>query len=129
MLISKEENKMKIHRYCLMSRNGEPDMIFDSYVPYIMTGIVCKPEEMVYSITFEECNSDEYDMVAWKKKENNEIDYIYKNKNLISVCFPYGLDSEIKLGRGEIVYLKIVEYKECGIARELENHRAEWDIK
>ena len=119
---------MKIHRYCLMSRSGEPNMIFDSYVPYIMTGIVCNPKEMVYSITFEECNSDEYDMVAFRK-ENNEIDYIYKNKILISACFPYGLDSEIKLGRGEIVYLKIVKCEECSIAEELENHRAEWDIK
>lgn len=119
---------MKIYRYCLMYENHEPNMIYDNSFPYI-SGLICRSEEMVYSITFEECNIDEYDMVAWKRKEDGKIDYIYKSKTHISVCFPYGLDSEIKLGRGEIVYLKIVEYKECSIARELENHRAEWDIK
>lgn len=117
---------MKIHRYCLMSENYGPNMIHDSSLPYIA---LRRPEEMVYSITFEECNSDEYEMVAWKKKGNNKIEFIHKNRKSLSSCFAYGLDKEIELGRGEMVYLKIVECKECSIVKELENHRAEWDIK
>lgn len=120
---------MQIHRYCLKSKDGKPHKLHTNSLPYT-SGIVCRPEEMVYSITLEECSSkDNYDMMAWKSKRNNEIDYIHKNKNLISVCFTYGVDKEIKLGRGEIVYLKIIECKECSIAKDLDNNRAEWDTK
>lgn len=120
---------MKIHRYCLKSENDKPENLYTNFLVYT-SGIVCKPEKMVYSVTLEECSSkDNYDMMAWKSKQNNEINYIYKNRNLISACFPYGVDNEIRRGRGEIVYLKIIECKECSIAKDLENNRAEWDTK
>lgn len=66
-------------------------------------------------------------MVAYEN--DGKIKYIVKTLLMLSTCFQYGLEKELKKNGGRVVYLKTTEIKECSIAKELQVHRAEWDTK
>lgn len=114
-------------RYGLRYDDGVPHQLYTNYINYI-GGLVCGPHELVYDITFEECSKEEQEMVAWRYKDQTDVNFIFKNRTLLSVCFPYGLDAAIKAGQGDIVYLKEVSSKLCSEAKDLKNHRADWDV-
>lgn len=115
---------MQIHSYCTI-RNGIPDFV-DSLYKTFLFGIACRKEEMVYSVTFEEGTEKDYDMVGYEN--NDAVDYIFPTPLHLSACFSYGINRHIeKHGGGRIVFLKILQTKECSPAGMLAEHRADWD--
>lgn len=114
---------MEVHAYCTM-KNGEPQFVETWYRPFTF-GIMCRKDEMVYSITFEKGMLEDYDMVGYEN--NNSVSYIHKTPLQVSACFQYGVNKYIEKHGGRIVYLKIKEVSECSPAGELAEHRAEWD--
>lgn len=66
---------------------------------------------MVYIVTLKECSENECEYFGWRYKNEHNIAFIFKSRKLLSACFPYGLDAEIKNDKGNIVYLKLAEYK------------------
>lgn len=107
-----------IKAYCTM-RNGEPHNVHNEHKAFT-SGIMCKPDEMVYIISFEECNEESYDMVGYKY--NGKINYIFKTLLMLSTCFQYGLKKHIEKNGGRVVYLKIIDVKEYALAKDLKTN-------
>lgn len=117
------------HRYGIAKSpdDKEPQYVQPHYWHYT-TGLVCTPDESIYNITLMECAEGRHDMVAWQETDSTDIDFIFKNKMLLTTCFPYGVDAEIKRDRGRIVYLKIIDQTYLCKAKDLKEHRRPWDI-
>lgn len=119
---------MRHYRYAIKQNNDILGSIHRNYLAY-QSGLLCNKNETVYSVTFEECKKDGYDMVAWRNTGENKIDYIFKNTILLNTCFPYGIKPMLDNGKGSIIYLKIIDVRSCSTAKELGSHRAEWDLR
>lgn len=115
------------HKYALKYPDDEFHSFYNNYIVYI-GGLVCSPDEIVYDITLEECPESEHDMVAWRVSGKTDIDFVFKTKLLLSVCFPYGLKAAVDAGQGEVVWLKITDKKICSKAKDLASHKAPWDV-
>lgn len=100
--------------------------IYESFHAYV-SGLVCKPDEEVYALEFSECAEEECNMYGWWSNEDEKVILIYPSLQVLSVCFPYGIDSEIQRGLGRIVPLKVISSVSCGRAGQLKSHRANWD--
>lgn len=100
--------------------------IYESFHAYT-SGLVCESNEEVYALEFSECTEKECDMYGWWSNDDGKVILIYPSLQVLSVCFPYGIDSEVQRGIGRIVPLKVVSAVSCGHAGELRNHRASWD--
>ena len=112
------------HRYGMRYNDGVPHNLYKNYRVFT-GGLVCGRDELIYDIAFEECDESEHQMVAWRRTGETDIEMIFKNITLLSVCFPYGLDSALKCEQGQVVYLKEISSRPICKAKDLKQYRAD----
>lgn len=85
-------------------RDGRFYNIFPSMIQLKMCGI---DEDEVWVVEFEEDVDGDY----WSFQDTDEEDFhlIFPHKVLFDICFAYGVEAEIKAGKGRIAHLKVVK--------------------
>lgn len=121
-----KDTAMTHHRYALRDQTEKFHSIYSNYRFY-RNSCVCKPNKEVFALTLEETTESEHELIGWKDHRTQKLSPIFRNRALLSVYFPYGLEAAIAANQGQIVYLKITSVESCGTAGELERNRAAWD--
>ena len=85
-------------------RDGRFYNIFPSVLQVKMCGY---SEDEIWEVTLEEDADGDY--WSFQYTGNDDFHLIFPHKVLFNVCFAYGVDAEIKAGKGRIAHLKIVK--------------------
>lgn len=115
-----------IYKYATKDDRGW-DEAYDS--PRTFTsGLVCGQDAIVYELELAEVGeSDDWDFVGWRdfrfndsgSGETDGVSLVWPNFRAFDMCFTYGVDAEVEAGRGEIVYMQLIDYTELGAVRNL----------
>lgn len=114
-----------IYKYATRDDRGW-DEAYDS--PRVFTsGLVCGRDAIVYELELVEVSEDDgWDFVGWRdfrfndtNGEGDDVSLVWPNFRAFEMCFTYGVDAEVEAGRGEIVYMQLVDHTELGAARDL----------
>lgn len=94
---------MKWTKYALKMKDH-----FDSIYAHPGATKMCLGKEPtdIYKIELEECENGQY--WAYQDKGKDDINMIHPHVKAFGICFPYGLESELKRDRGRVVRLKVV---------------------
>lgn len=80
---------------------------------------VCLSDEEVFQVELKECGMINSNLVGYLELETNKIRFIFNNITQLGCCFPYGLETELKLERGRVIYLRVEKELSLGKASEL----------
>ena len=89
------------------SKSERDGRFYNIFPSTLLVGICGYDEDEMWAIVFEEDDDGDY----WSFQDVGEETFhlIFPHKVLFDLCFAYGVDAEVKAGKGRIVHLKVVK--------------------
>lgn len=82
----------------------------DFYHHWEVTNLCDKEIKEVYRVLVREIKKgDKSEYWGWWDNESNKFEFVYLHRDILGMCFPYGLDAEIKHGKGIDINVYIEE--------------------
>jgi hypothetical protein len=92
--------------YCHEMQRFDGGTYYAHFYPHPKVTQTCGSEPVLQVLVSETTETPDCYWAYWDN-EKSKFTHIYVAKFLVDMCFAYGVQSEIKLGRGELLPVKI----------------------